>query len=167
MGSGKSSAGKKIASLMHWKFADTDSLAEVKEGMAVHEIFTGRGEEYFRRIETEVLREVSGKTRTVVACGGGTPCNAENLSMMKSTGLAVYLRMTPEALRSRLMHSRNERPLLKGAEPAELTSRINDLLSSRTTWYDQADLIIDAENHDEKEMTALIAEALRSKGSHL
>lgn len=167
MGSGKSSAGKKIASLLHWKFADTDRLVEEKEGLAVPEIFSGRGEEYFRRVETAVLRDVSSKTRTVVACGGGTPCTAENISLMKSTGLAVYLRMTPEALLSRLMHSRNERPLLKGAEPAELASRINDLLSSRTVWYDKADLIIDAENKDEEEMTALIAEALRSEGSHL
>jgi shikimate kinase len=167
MGSGKSSAGKRIAALLRWKFADIDRLVEDKERMTVPEIFTVRGEEYFRLAESGALREVSDSTRMVIACGGGTPCSAENMTVMKSTGVIVYLRLPEEALVSRLKRSRNERPLLKGADPEELGRRVSELLRTRSPWYEQADLIIDAGNTDEEEMTALIAATVRSKGAYL
>ena len=162
MGSGKSHAGKRIATLLHWKFIDTDRLIEKKEAMTIAEIFSARGEEYFRRIEAEALREVAVKNRTVIACGGGTPCNDENLALMKSTGVTVWLKLSPETLASRLMQSRTDRPLLHDAGPDELRSRIVQMLDTRSHWYEQADLIIDAEAVDEEEMAALIAETIRT-----
>ncbi len=167
MGSGKSSAGRKVAALLRWKFEDIDRLVEEKERMTVPEIFASKGEEYFRKAESVVLSEVSCGSRTVVACGGGTPCSAENTDVMKSTGVTVYLRLSEEALVSRLKRSRNERPLLTGAEPEELGKRVSKLLRNRSPWYEQADLIIDAGNTDEEEMTAMIAETVRSKGAYL
>ena len=162
MGSGKSHAGKRIATLLHWKFIDTDRLIEKKEGMTVTEIFASRGEEYFRSMEAEILREVAAKNRTVIACGGGTPCYNENLALMKSTGVTVWLKISPESLASRLMLSRTDRPLLHDAGPSELRSRIAQMLDARSHWYEQADLIINAEAVDEEEMAALIAETIRT-----
>jgi len=167
MGSGKSSAGKGIAALLRWKFADLDKLVEEKEGMTVSGIFASKGEEYFRKAETEALRKVSVRTRTVIACGGGTPCSEENMAVMNSTGLTVYLRLPVEALASRLRRSGTQRPLLKDAGPAELDSRVRNLLDLRSSWYERADLILDAESMTEEEMTASIAGAVRSKGAYL
>lgn len=167
MGSGKSSAGKGIAALLRWKFADLDKLIEQNEGMTVAEIFAARGEEIFRQAETEALRSVSDRTRTVVACGGGTPCSEVNMALMKSTGVIVYLRLPVEVLASRLRISRTPRPLLDNAGPEELADRVRDLLDRRSMWYEQADLIMDTENMNEEEMTTMIAGAVRSRGAYL
>ena len=100
MGSGKSSAGKGIAALLRWRFTDLDKLVEEKEGMTVAGIFATKGEEYFRKAEAEALQDVSGRTRTVVACGGGTPCSDKNISLMKATGVTIYLRLAVEDRKS-------------------------------------------------------------------
>lgn len=167
MGSGKSSAGKGIAALLRWNFNDLDKLVEENEGMTVTGLFASKGEEYFRRAETEALRRVSVRTRSVVACGGGTPCSEENMAVMNSTGLTVYLRLPVEALVARLRRSGSQRPLLKDAGPEELDSRVRNLLAARSSWYERADLIIDAESLTEEGMTAMIAAAVRSKGAYL
>jgi len=167
MGSGKSTAGKGIAALLRWRFTDLDKLVEQNEGITVAEIFAVRGEELFRRAETEALKRVSGRKRTVVACGGGTPCSEANMALMKSTGVTVYLRLPVEALVSRLSGSRTHRPLLDNAGPEELAERVSDLMEKRGMWYEQADLILDTENMDEEEMTTIIAGAVRSKGAYL
>ncbi len=167
MGSGKSSAGKGIAALLRWKFADLDKLVEEKEGMTVSGLFASKGEEYFRRAEAEALRKVSALTRSVIACGGGTACSEGNMAVMNSTGLTVYLRLPVESLVTRLKRSGTQRPLLKDAGPAELDSRVRNLLAVRSSWYERADLILDAETLTEEEMTAMIAGAVRSKGGYL
>ena len=167
MGSGKSTAGKRVAALLRWKFEDIDRMVERMEGMKVPEIFSARGEEYFRNAESAALREVSARTRTVVACGGGTPCSRANLSLMKSTGIVVYLRLPVEILVSRLSRHGNDRPLLSNTDPDELVRRISTLLGERSQWYEQADLIIDAALTEEEEMTSQIAETVRSKGAYL
>lgn len=167
MGSGKSTAGKGIARLLRWKFLDLDKLVEADEGMPVASIFAIRGESYFRKAESKALQTVSARTRTVVACGGGTPCSEENISLMKATGVTVYLRLTVEALVSRLSRSRTDRPLLKDAGQAELHDRVMELLEKRSAWYEQADLILDSETMDDDEVTAMIAGVVRSKGAYL
>jgi shikimate kinase len=167
MGSGKSTAGKRVAALLRWRFEDIDRMVELKEGMKVPEIFSARGEAYFRSAESAALREVSARTRTVVACGGGTPCSPENLQVMKSTGVTVYLKLSVENLVSRLSRHGNDRPLLRNTDSDTLVVRVSSLLGERSQWYEQADLIIDAALSEEEEMTSLIAETLRSKGAYL
>lgn len=167
MGSGKSTAGKRVAALLRWRFEDIDRLVEQKEGMKVTEIFSAKGEKYFRSAESAALREVSSRTRTVVACGGGTPCSPENFQVMKSTGVTVYLKLTVEDLVSRLHRHGNDRPLLRNTDPGELADRVRSLLGERCHWYEQADLTIDAAVTEEEEMTSLIAETVRSKGAYL
>lgn len=167
MGSGKSTSGRRVAALLRWRFEDTDRMVEKKEGMKVPEIFSASGEEYFRSAESNALREVSARTRTVVACGGGTPCSPENLQVMKSTGVTVYLKLSVENLVSRLSHHGNDRPLLRNTDSDSLAGRVSSLLGERSQWYEQADLVIDAALTNEEEMTSMIAETVRSKGAYL
>ena len=86
---------------------------------------------------------------------------------MKATGVTVYLRLTVEALVSRLSRSRTDRPMLKDAGQAELHDRVMELLEKRSAWYEQADLILDSETMDDDEVTAMIAGVVRSKGAYL
>ncbi|HIC97788.1 MAG TPA: shikimate kinase, partial [Aquificaceae bacterium] len=71
MGSGKTTVGGIVARRLGWEFLDTDEEIEKKEGMSVKDIFTRKGELYFRKLELEVLKEVSGRESVVVATGGG------------------------------------------------------------------------------------------------
>lgn len=167
MGSGKSTTGRKIASSLRWTFADTDKLVEEQNSSTVAELFALRGEKYFREVETKALQTVSARSRTVVACGGGTPCSAENISIMKKTGVVVYLRLPVETLVSRLEKSRTVRPLLHGAADTDMTTRVQDLLEQRIEWYEQADLIADSLNMTVEELTARLADLIRSRGAFL
>lgn len=167
MGSGKSSTGRKIASCLRWHFSDTDKVVEEQEGATVPELFEQKGEDYFRKAETRALRTVSQRSRTVIACGGGTPCSAENMEIMKSTGVIVYLKLPAGALASRLLKSRTKRPLLRGTDETGMTERVQELLDRRTEWYEQADAVVDGMNDTVEEMTSVIAGLVRSRGAYL
>lgn len=167
MGSGKSSTGRKIASCLQWHFADIDRVVEEQEAATVPELFDQKGEDYFRKAETRALRTVSERSRTVIACGGGTPCSAENMEIMKSTGVIVYLKLPAGALASRLLKSRTKRPLLRGTDETDMTERVQELLDSRTEWYEQADAAVDGMNDTVEEMTSVIAGLVRSRGAYL
>lgn len=167
MGSGKSSTGRKIASCLQWHFADTDKVVEEQEGATVPELFEQKGEDYFRKAETRALRTVSEQSRTVIACGGGTPCSAENMAIMKSTGVIVYLKLPAGALASRLLKSRSKRPLLRETEATDMTEKVRELLDRRTVWYEQADAELDGLNDTVEEMTSVISDLVRSRGAYL
>ena len=71
MGSGKTTFGRKLSSRLHYKFVDMDRYLEKREGSSITEIFALEGEEGFRRIETEVVKELANRDLTVIATGGG------------------------------------------------------------------------------------------------
>jgi shikimate kinase len=167
MGSGKSTTGRKIASSLRWSFIDTDKLIEEQEGLSVAELFTLRGEPYFREAERKALLTASSRSRTVVACGGGTPCSMEKIRIMKQTGVILYLRMPVETLVSRLEKSKTLRPLLVNNGEADLTARVQELLAQRTEWYEQADIIADSQNTTMEELTGRLADLIRSRGAFL
>lgn len=138
MGSGKTTAGKKLAAALGWSFIDLDQKIEDETGETIAELFSEYGEEYFRRIESEVLRSFKYQTDTVISTGGGAPCHADNMDFMLETGLTVYLKLTPGQLRSRLSDSKGERPLIKNLDHESLLSFIEEKLSVREKWYTQA-----------------------------
>jgi len=146
MGSGKSTTGKKLASALGWFFCDTDKMIEERESISIPEIFTAFGENYFREKERLLLRELSVKSGTVVACGGGMPCYGDNIEIMRLTGVVVYLKMTPEAIADRLKKARNERPLLKNLSGEPLYDKIVSLLDERSKFFDQAHFYINGIN---------------------
>ena len=102
MGSGKSTAGKKLASLMGWTFVDLDKKIEEFAGKSIPEIFAQDGETSFREIEAKILRSLNSLKNTVISTGGGTPCYSDNMEYMLDTGLTLYLKLTPGQLKSRL-----------------------------------------------------------------
>lgn len=167
MGSGKSTAGRKIASALGWHFADVDRVAAEQQGLSVEEMFRMHGESFFRAAETRALNDISQKGRTVVSCGGGTPCSKENMEVMKRTGVVLYLKMSVPALVSRLLKSKNKRPLLADAVEGEMTSRVEELLALRSPWYEQADIVTDGLSPDIDVVTGLLAARIRAAGGFL
>ena len=145
MGSGKSSLGQRLASELGWDFVDMDCLVEQRCGMAVAEIFATRGEEYFRAMEREVLGELTRRSDTVVATGGGVPTRSDNMEVMNSAGLTVYLRLSPGRLVRRLENGRDKRPLIQGMDDARLLEYIERTLPGREPFYRMAKLTIDCD----------------------
>jgi shikimate dehydrogenase len=141
MGCGKTTVGTRLAELQGYSFLDTDKYIEEKAGCSISEIFTKHGEEYFRNMETAVLRELNNSlSHTVISTGGGLPLRQENADELSKLGKVVYLRITPEEVMSRLAGDRT-RPLLACDNPE---AKVRELLSYRNPIYEKgADLIVD------------------------
>jgi shikimate kinase len=148
MGSGKSTTGKKLASHLKWTFIDLDEKIENMTGMKIRDIFSEKGEAFFRRTESEVLQGMASESNAVISTGGGTPCFGNNMDFMLRTGITVYLRMTPARLKNRLAGSSDRRPLLKDIGKEDLEEYIAGKLSEREKWYSRAEIIIDGFNTD-------------------
>jgi len=146
MGSGKSTIGPILANALGFDFVDIDKLIEERTGKQITEIFRQMGEKAFRALEHELLVEVSSKGGGVVALGGGAVGNQENLDLIRSTGIMVYLQLPPEEA-VRRMRNKSDRPMLRDAEgnklsETELRKKVEELLKRREPFYAQADLVI-------------------------
>jgi shikimate kinase len=148
MGCGKTTAGRKLAARLEWEFIDLDREAERIAGMKIPEIFESRGEDFFRKTEQEALKALASSSHTVVSTGGGAPCHEDNMDHMVSSGITVYLKLTPAALRERLVKSKKKRPLLKGLDYEELLRFIERKLSEREKFYERAEIIIEGSDLD-------------------
>jgi shikimate kinase len=133
--------------MMGYDFVDMDLWIEEVNGMTVPEIFNTRGEPFFREQERITIENLSKLERVVVATGGGAPCHGNNMELMKRSGLTIYLKLSPEALLSRLKVSKNKRPLLEGKSEEEMRQTIMEMLSERESFYAGADMIIDGLEH--------------------
>jgi len=148
MGSGKTTAGKRLASLLGWTFVDLDKKIEEHAGLKIPDIFSRHGEDHFRRVEAEVLRSLVTNSDTVISTGGGTPCYGDNMEFMLGTGLTIYLKLTPGQLMNRLSGSSDERPLIKNLTGDKLLNFIGEKLENREQWYEKSELVIDGFNLD-------------------
>jgi shikimate kinase len=152
MGSGKSTAGKKLAKLLGYGFADLDEHIEKRSGRRIADIFALEGEEGFRKYEHIYLEKLCKLENHVIATGGGTPCFGKNLELMKNSGKVVYLKMPAAALAKRLSQSDNTRPLLKNTGNKSLENYIEEHLAQREKFYEQADVIVNGVSVDVKEL---------------
>lgn len=146
MGSGKSSIGKRLASLLGMEFIDLDQYIEAKFHFSIAHIFEQFGEEVFRTLEQRSLEDMFAKDQVVVATGGGTPCFSDNLGKLKHNGLTIYLKANVPTLSQRLLHSKINRPLIKGKEEHEIPGFVELLLEKRESFYQQADLVFETSN---------------------
>jgi shikimate dehydrogenase len=110
-GSGKSTIGKALANKLGYKFIDTDSLIEKKEGMPIKEIFEKKGEPYFRKKEEEVSRKLVDSKKLVIATGGGMVINPRIMANLSYNSTLVYLYTNDE-----IDLYNGKRPLLKNKE---------------------------------------------------
>ena len=161
MGSGKSTAGRKLASLLGWSFIDLDKKIEEHSGKTIPELFSQYGEKYFRDIESEVLRSLRSQSDIVISTGGGTACHADNMEYMLESGLTIYLKLTPGQLKNRLSESSTERPLIKGLDKNKLQEFIEEKLAYREKWYNLADIIVEGIDLDISLLHSLIKSRLK------
>lgn len=151
MGSGKSTIGPILANTLGWDFFDLDKLIEDKTGKKIREIFEQEGESYFRKLETDTLREISESQDVIISLGGGTVASQENLEILKKTGKIIYLKVSIDTVYQRLKYKR-DRPALTNSNSGslskeEMTSRIKKIMDTRQKYYEQADFTIDTDTN--------------------
>jgi shikimate kinase len=152
MGTGKSAVGRQIAKLKKSEFVDLDELIEKKENQSIPDIFTQKGEAYFRQAEKTALNEISQKNNLVVSCGGGIVIERQNIALMKKTGKIICLTATLKIILERTRGLKH-RPLLDVADPK---AKIESLLAERAPFYAQADKTIDTSFSSVNEVADLI-----------
>ncbi|CUS77166.1 shikimate kinase [Candidatus Kryptonium thompsonii] len=161
MGSGKSTIGPLLAQHLGYDFLDVDDLIEDIEGKKIVDIFREKGEIYFRNIERKILIETVLKlSRFVVALGGGTITFADNLYLVKESGILIYLMANPEVLLQRIKY-KTDRPLLLDHQgnilPEKLLfERILSLLKMREPFYLQADILVSTEKSIEETIDEIL-----------
>jgi len=160
MGSGKSTVGRTLAELLGWEFVDLDEEIERQEGTSIRLIFVERGEAEFREIEHNMLTKLmaSGRTRTVVALGGGTHAQHRNEVLLKRAGLrTVFLEVPLEIMLGRCYSTEEQnrvRPL--AADPAEFRR----LYEARLPSYRRADITVEAGDKSALEVARMVGAAL-------
>ena len=159
MGSGKTTAGQKLARLLKTNFVDLDQYIEQTQKLTIQSLFENFGEDAFRKIEQKCLLElIATQTNSVIALGGGTICYHNNLEKIKKAGYLIYVELPAITLSQRLEKSKNQRPLLKGLKGEVLTAFINDKLAERFIFYNQADIKISGLNLTPQILSFAIAE---------
>ena len=140
MGCGKSSTGKRLASLCRLSFVDTDVLFEQKHQCSIFDFYTTHTEEEFRKEEQDILFKTQSLNNSIIATGGGMPCFEKNMEWMLANGVVVYIEMSPAALYARIINSKKKRPLLPSKET--LMEYIKTQLAQREDTYKQAHITL-------------------------
>lgn len=165
MGAGKTTLGKVLARELNLEFIDLDWYIENRFHQSVNQLFATRGEEGFRKIERNMLHEVAEFENVIISSGGGTPCFFDNMEYMNQQGLTVYLKATPETLRTHLRMGKQKRPLVAQKNDEELDAFIHESLNKREPFYNQARLIFDTGLLDNgtriQETVQLLVETIR------
>lgn len=151
MGTGKSTIGKILAERIGWTFVDTDQEIAKREKQSIEEIFSNKGESYFRDVESRVLADLAKGDMQVVTTGGGVVIRKENFRHMRSNGFIISLHATPETIIERVKFQ-SGRPLLQG----DVEERVRRILKERTGLYDQGDLVIDTTSKSVDEIVHVI-----------
>ncbi len=155
MCSGKSTIGKMLAQKLGWKFYDIDDVIETKEKKSIAEIFRDKGEEYFRVLELETLKELSQESKVVISTGGGLGANEKAMYFMKSNGLVIWMDIDFETFLERCSNSEGRPLLSKGID------FIKQLFDKRRGVYSLAHKRLDA-NMNPQSILELILEDLRN-----
>ncbi|MFH1347305.1 MAG: shikimate kinase [Candidatus Margulisiibacteriota bacterium] len=160
MGSGKSAVGHKLAKDLGMDYLDCDELIEKTEKMSINDIFSKKGEPYFRDLETEIIKTLADYDNFVFSTGGGMVLREENVKMLKELGPLVLLWAKPETVYQRVSKE-THRPLLNVPDPL---AEIKNILDKRTPVYDRvADFKVDTSKLSIDECVKGIKEWLRSR----
>ena len=158
MGAGKSSVGRLLARRMGRCFVETDDMITAREGRSIPEIFTDRGEAYFRGLEEETVRLLALKSGDVIATGGGLFCREGRPEALRALGTVVWLAGDFDVLYERARRM-GERPMLAGRTRDEVAA----IHRMREPYYRQADLTVDTTGLNTDQVVAQVLLALKPR----
>jgi len=155
MGSGKSTIGKLLASVIDANFLDMDKLIEDREAQSISEIFETKGESYFRAVEHLMAKSLIKNKNVVIATGGGVVINTDTMTALKENSTVVYLHIPVAKIVERLKGDRS-RPLLQNTS---LDEKLEQVYSERKGFYKSyADVILTV---DDKTTETIVNEVIQ------
>lgn len=152
MGTGKSTVGNALCALTGGMFIDTDAMIENETGMKIPEIFKKYGEEYFRNLESGVIRRLSGTKGAVISLGGGAVLRRENIDILRKSAYVVCLKADIERIFKNIGSNNASRPLLDGKTKEEAAA----LYASREEFYKNCDFTLDVTTLQKDESAEII-----------
>ena len=158
MGSGKSLTGPFLANEIGYRFVDSDQVIEKVAKSSISEIFGKEGENGFREIETQVLKEIGQLYSLVVATGGGIVTHPGNWGVLHQ-GVVIWIDPGRNRLLQRLKVDNSSRPLLNENDPV---STFDQIYADRQLLYKEADLKIAVEDESPKNVALKILDHLPS-----
>ena len=159
MGSGKSQTGLKLAELLKYKYIDLDLLIEKLAKKSINQIFKDEGEDNFRELESNCLKETIKIPSLVISTGGGIVTKSENWGILRQ-GITVWIDLDEDIAIGRLINEIENRPLLQGKNLNDLYMSI---FESRENLYSQADLRIKVKRENIEEVAMKIINAIHKE----
>ena len=156
MGSGKTVVGKSLANKLNIKFIDMDTEIEKREKKTISNIFKEHGEDYFRKLESNLLKGLVEEDNVVISTGGGIITRQENMDILKREKKVIFLDANVQTIQKNVSREINKRPLLK--ESNSIYDTINSLLRKR---YDKYNSICDMKiSINDKNINDVVSEIL-------
>lgn len=155
MGSGKSYLARHLSRITGLPFSDLDELIVHRQQRSIAQIFKHYGEAFFRKEEAEVLHLTAAWDKCLIACGGGTPCQGDNMDWMLKNGLTIFIDPEVDLLLARLRRGQDRRPLLQGLDEQGMRQFIHRKMQERRPFYERADIIFQTGEGEEAAETAL------------
>lgn len=161
MGTGKTTIATALANRLKMRYVSTDDLIEKKEKRTINEIFTKSGEDYFRDVESEIVRQISDKEGLVIDTGGGVVIREENVANLRTNGIVICLTADEEAILERTKKYKH-RPLLNVEDPKQ---KVKALLAKRASLYAKADHTFDTSKLTVRQVIEKIIGVYESAGT--
>ena len=158
MGAGKTCIGRELAGRYKMPFIDADEEIEAAAGCSIEDIFALYGEREFRNGERRVIARLLDRPRQVLATGGGAFMDPDTRAAIRARAISVWLRADLDLLLRRVVR-RDDRPLLKAADPRKVLTR---LIEERYPVYAEADLVVDTTEEKPRATAARVARAIEA-----
>lgn len=167
MGSGKSTIGRKLSQRLGLNFLDTDIYIENRFRRRIIDLFDDWGEDIFRKREHVITEEIVGIQDVVISTGGGLPCYHNNMDILLSEGITVYLYVNNPTLVKRLELCKRTRPTVANRSGQDLIDFVEESITLRAPIYQRAHFCVDVSNcendSDEEDIVSDIVSVLKKK----
>mgnify|MGYP001820022914 CR=1 FL=1 len=156
MGVGKSTVGRRLASMLKREFVDADEEIEKAAQRSIPEIFDEHGEGYFRDGERRVIARLIEEETGVIATGGGAFVDDETRALILERAIGVWIDCDIDTLVERTSR-RNTRPLLRGGDPKTI---LTDLMNARREFYASAPIRVESQDGPHADTAHAIIKAI-------
>ncbi len=160
MGAGKTSVGRRLASVLGMPFRDADAEIETAAGCSINEIFERYGEPAFRTGERKVIARLLTEPPHVLATGGGAFIDPETRARITENAISVWLKANVDLLLERVRRKDN-RPLLRNTDSRTALMR---LIGEREPVYAMADIVVESDEGPHDAVVKRIITALQNNG---